>query len=143
MATEELHPIARALLGGECDCEPKCADRRIGCAVCAEPTVCLAFIWHAVKMWNRDEAKRAEFENRRADFIRPSEIGVACEGDCTAKLFAAKHEAVQREHATTNAYLAMLFRGVYNPESLAWLRKNGCSKQVNRVLNEEGNKSHG
>lgn len=140
---EPLSPIARSLLGGECNCDPKCVDRSIACAVCGEPTTCLAFIWHSVKIWNRQEAENAQRENRRAEFIRPSEIGVACEGDCTARLFATKHHEVQQENATTMAYLSMLFAGKYNAESLAWLRRHGCSKQVNRVLAEEGNKSHG
>lgn len=138
--SEEVHPIARAILGGECDCEPRCIDREISCAVCGEPTTCLAFIWHAVRLWNRREAKDAERENRPLYFIKPSDMGIACEGDCTARLFATKHFEVQQEHATTIAFWNMLLAGKYNPESLAWLRKHGYAKRVEAYFNAEGNK---
>lgn len=138
----EASPIARALLGGECDCEPKCTDRMVSCAICGAQTTCLAFIWHAVKLWNHAEGKAADAERRPVQYIRPTEMGIACEGECTATLFRQRHHDVQEEHATTNAYLSMLARGLYNPESLAWLRKHGCSRQVNRTLAEEGNRSH-
>lgn len=145
--SEELSPIARALLGGECDCEPRCQDREVSCTICGEKTVCLAFIWHAVRMWNRQEAKDAEVANegrgRRAEFIKPSDMGIACEGECTARLYATRHYEVQQEHAQTQALWQMLLVGKYTAESLAWLRRHGYAKQVARILAEEGNKSHG
>lgn len=130
--SEEIHPIARALLSGQSD-EP---DRQISCCICGRPTDCPGFIVAAVKTWN---AHKRDQEPP----IRPSEMGIACPGECTAVLFAQKHADVQEEQATTRAYLAMLFRGVYNPESLYWLRSHGCKKQVERVLHEEGTKAHG
>lgn len=139
---EAVSPIARALLGGECDCEPRCIDRSIACTICGEPTTCLGFIWHAVKMWNKQEAIDAARDNRRLEFIRPSEMGIACDGECTARLFATKHAEVQQENATTLAYWQMLLVGKYNPESLAWLRKHGYAKRVAAYFAAEGNKEH-
>lgn len=129
--SEPISPIARQLLG-DSD-EP---DRMVSCAVCGEKTDCPGFIVAAVKTWN--ETHRDEHPP-----IRPSEMGVACAGACTATLAKRKHEAVQEEQAQTRAYLGMLFAGKYNAESLKWLRDHGCAIQVKRVLAEEGNKSRG
>lgn len=128
---EPISPIARALLG-DSD-EP---DREISCTWCGQKTSVPGFIVAAVKTWNE--------QHRETDApIKPSEMGIACPGACTSALFKQKHEEQQREDATTLGYLSMLFAGKYNPESIAWLRKRGFSRQVNRVLNEEGQKSHG
>lgn len=129
--SEELHPVARAFLG---DSEE--ADRTIACAVCGAQTVCPGFIVAAVKVWN-------ELHKDTERPIRPSEMGVTCDGPCTAELYKRKHAAVREEQQATRTYLAMLFVGKYNPESLEWLRTHGCATQVKRVLAEEGNKSHG
>lgn len=131
--TEPISDIARALLG-DSD-EP---DRQITCCICGAMTTCLGFIWHSVKLWNQREAELATEENRRADFIRPSQMGIACPGDCTQRKAIEMRIAVQQEINTTSAYLGMLHAGKYNPESLAWLRKHGHSKLVTRVLAKEG-----
>lgn len=124
--TEPLSPIARQLLG-DSD-EP---DRNVPCFICGASTPCPGFIVAAVKTWNEQHR-----DTERP--IRPSELGVCCEGECTRILFERKHREVQEENAQTDALLKMLFVGKYNAESLAWLRKHGCAKQVERVLNEEG-----
>ena len=130
MSTEAISPIARALLGGSD--EP---DRDVPCAICGEKTPCPGFIVTAVRTWNRQHPDQQP--------IRPSEMDVCCPGEHTAQLFKAKHAAIQEEHAESRALLAMLFVGKYNAESLATLRARGYSSQVNRVLNEEGQRAHG
>jgi len=135
---EELHPIARALLSGECDCEPRCTDRSIACTICGEPTTCEAFIWHATRLWNRREAEEAQRDNRALNFIKPSDMGIACPGECTARLFATKHAEVQREHAQTDAFYRMLLAGHYNQESLTWLRRHGYAARVAAYFAAEG-----
>jgi hypothetical protein len=129
--TDEVHPIARQLLGDSDE-----SDRDVPCAVCGASTPCPGFIVAAVKTWNE--------QHRDTDRpIRPSEMGITCDGECLHTMFNRKHREVQGENAQTLALLGMLLAGKYNHESLAWLRSHGHAKQVARVLAEEGQKSHG
>ncbi len=119
-------PIARLIADA-----PDEPDRDAPCAICSKPTPIPGFVMAIVKTWNNRAASPS-------DFIRMSDIGNACPGACTAELHKRKHDEYQAENETTIAYLAMLHVGKFNPESLAWLRKHGCGRYVERLLAREG-----
>jgi hypothetical protein len=126
----DIAPIARMLFGDD-DGTP---DGVITCCICGEKTKLAGFLVRTLKFWNNSK----DYIKTTSDMITPAALTIACEGECNAKLYAMKHEEVQREHAQTIALLAMLFAGKYNPESIAWLRSHGCRRQVEYVLAKEG-----
>ena len=104
---------------------------------------CPGFIWAAVRTWNQQEGALAIANNRKALFISGRDIGVCCEGECTRLLFLQKHAEAEQETWTTAVYLRELRAGRYNPQTIQWLREHGYGAQVQKTLNEEGNRSHG
>ena len=131
-STVQPGAIARTLLGDD-GSEP---DRDVPCYVCGKQTTCPGFIWRSVKLWNREEAKLADANQRPAQFIAARDMKITCDGECKRTLFEDEHRQYQREIETTFAYLAMLRAGNFNPESLAWLRKHGRARDVEIYFKE-------
>ena len=137
MSDETISPVARAILGGV-----DAPDREVPCLACGTMTACPGFIWEAVKTWNREECRLLEASgavNIKPDLIKSDEL-VTCDACLGPERERRRHE-YQVELNTTAVYLRQLRAGVYNPESLAWLRKHGHAADVIRILSEEGNKS--
>lgn len=130
MVGETVAPIAIALLNADSD-EP---DRKVPCCICGKETYLAGFLVASIKLWNASP----QYIKSTSDLIKPSDLEIACDGECNQTLYARRHTIVQQENATTLAYLAMLHVGKYNPESLAWLRQHGCARYVERVLAKEG-----
>lgn len=130
---EGLSPIAQALLAG--DDKP---GRMVPCCVCKEPAYCPGFVIESVKLWNRKEAEAGDAEQRRANLIGYSDLGVTCSRACAVTERERRRADLIAENATTSGYLTLLRAGSYNPESLAWLRSHGHSKDVTRMLASAG-----
>lgn len=127
---------ARAAVGALLNGDDNTPDRDHPCAICGKTTKLEGFIVNSVRVWNSHAATPD-------DVIRPSMIDVACPGECNAELYRRKHEAEAKINAQSDAYLAMMYAGNYNAESLAWLRSHGFRKQVERHLAKEGtSKAH-
>jgi hypothetical protein len=132
--SEPLSAVGRAIMG-----ETEEPDRQVPCMRCKRMTVCPGFIITAVKRWNHEERERAG-NARVPQYLTYAEI-VPCDA-CLPVVFAEKRADDMLVHNTTDIYLRELRAGRYNPESINWLRRHGWAAEVQRVLSEEGNKSH-
>ena len=121
---------------------PSDDERDVTCMRCGKKTPILLNLWEAVKSWNRQYAadcdERAARGERieRPNLIRGSEL-VVCD-DCTPAEREARNFEAEREFYTTKVYLRDLRAGRHNPETRAWLRRNGHAEDVARILREEG-----
>lgn len=125
--SEPVSPIARAILGGDANGVP---DHKVECCICGKPTVLEGYLVNSLKLWNKDQPA----ENQ----IRPSDIRVAHEGTCNAKLYEYMRKRAEERTRETLGLWRLFLAGSYNPESLAILRERGYADRVAKKFAETG-----
>lgn len=112
--------------------------KMVPCMRCKAQCECPGLIYQVISSWNRREARLADKQERHADLIRSAEIWL-CE-PCRPLERADRIAKSIDENATTRVYLAELYRGHYNADTIAWLRAHGHSRRVDAKLGEIGSK---